>query len=38
MADLFTKVSPEEKQVIGQKMALLGTANLRKQAMDSYPV
>ena len=26
---LYTKVSPEEKEVIDQKMALLGTTNLR---------
>ena len=26
---LYTKVSPEEKKVINQKMALLGTMNLR---------
>ena len=26
---LYTKVSPEEKEVIDQKMALLGTSNLR---------
>ena len=35
---LFTKVSPEEKEVIDQKMALLGTSNLRgylrKMAVD----
>ena len=39
---LFTKVSPEEKEVIDQKMALLGTANLRaylrKMAVDGYIV
>ena len=39
---LFTKVSPEEKKVIDQKMALLGTANLRaylrKMAVDGYVV
>ncbi len=35
---LFTKVSPEEKEVIDRKMALLGTTNrrayLRKMAVD----
>ncbi len=35
---LFTKVSPEEKKVIDQRMALLGTTNLwaylRKMAVD----
>ena len=39
---LFTKVSPEEKEVIDQKMALLGTTNLRaylrKMAVDGYIV
>ncbi len=39
---LYTKVSPEEKEVIDQKMALLGTANLRaylrKMAVDGYIV
>ena len=39
---LFTKVSPEEKAVIDQKMALLGTDNLRaylrKMAVDGYIV
>ena len=39
---LFTKVSPEEKEVIDQKMALLGTFNLRgylrKMAVDGYIV
>jgi len=39
---LFTKVSPEEKKVIDQKMALLGTGNLRaylrKMAVDGYVV
>ena len=39
---LFTKVSPEEKEVIDQKMALLGTTNLRaylrKMAVDGYVV
>jgi len=39
---LFTKVSPEEKKVIDQKMALLGTGNLRaylrKMAVDGYIV
>ncbi len=39
---LFTKVSPEEKAVIDQKMALLGTSNLRaylrKMAVDGYIV
>ena len=37
-----TKVSPEEKEVIDQKMALLGTSNLRgylrKMAVDGYIV
>ena len=39
---LFTKVSPEEKEVIDQKMALLGTSNLRgylrKMAVHGYIV
>ena len=39
---LFTKVSPEEKAVIEQKMAQLGTKNqrayLRKMAVDGYIV
>ena len=39
---LYTKVSPEEKEVIDQKMALLGTSNLRgylrKMAVDGYIV
>ena len=39
---LYTKVSPEEKEVIDQKMALLGTTNLRaylrKMAVDGYVV
>ena len=39
---LYTKVSPEEKNVIDQKMALLGTtslrAYLRKMAVDGYVV
>ena len=39
---LFTKVSPEEKELIDQKMALLGTSNLRaylrKMAVDGYIV
>ncbi|NCE65087.1 plasmid mobilization relaxosome protein MobC [Pseudoflavonifractor sp. 524-17] len=39
---LFTKVSPAEKAVIDQKMALLGTMNLRaylrKMAVDGYVV
>ena len=39
---LYTKVSPEEKEVIDRKMALLGTANLRaylrKMAVDGYVV
>jgi len=37
---LFTKVSSEEKEMIDQKMALLGTSNLRgylrKMAVDGY--
>jgi len=37
---LYTRVSPEEKEVIDQKMALLGTSNLRgylrKMAVDGY--
>lgn len=39
---LYTKVSPEEKAVIDEKMALLGTMNLRaylrKMAVDGYIV
>nr|WP_202621045.1 plasmid mobilization relaxosome protein MobC [Pseudoflavonifractor sp. 524-17] len=39
---MFTKVSPAEKAVIDQKMALLGTMNLRaylrKMAVDGYVV
>ena len=39
---LFTKVTPEEKAVIDQKMAELGTTNLRaylrKMAIDGYIV
>lgn len=39
---LYTKVSPEEKEVIDKKMALLGTKNqrayLRKMAVDGYIV
>lgn len=39
---LYTKVTPEEKAVIDQKMALLGTKNrrayLRKMAVDGYIV
>ena len=39
---LYTKVSPEEKEVIDQKMALLGATNLRaylrKMAVDGYVV
>ena len=39
---LFTKVSPEEKAVIDQKMAAMGTNNLRaylrKMAVDGYVV
>ncbi len=39
---LFTKVSPEEKEVIDRKIALLGTSNLRaylrKMAVDGYIV
>ena len=39
---LYTKVSPEEQEVIDQKMALLGTTNLRaylrKMAVDGYVV
>ena len=39
---LFTKVSPEEKEIIDQKMALLGATNLRaylrKMAVDGYIV
>ena len=39
---LYTMVSPEEKEMIDQKMALLGTMNLRaylrKMAVDGYIV
>lgn len=39
---LFTKVSPEEKEAIDRKMALLGASNLRaylrKMAVDGYIV
>ncbi len=39
---LYTKVSQEEKDMIDQKMALLGTSNLRaylrKMAVDGYAV
>ena len=39
---LYTMVSPREKEVIDQKMAQLGTANLRaylrKMAVDGYVV
>ncbi|MBD5151533.1 MAG: MobC family plasmid mobilization relaxosome protein [Oscillibacter sp.] len=39
---LYTKVSPEEKEVIDRKMAFLGTTNLRaylrKMAVDGYIV
>ena len=39
---LYTKVSPEEKEVIDRKMARLGTTNLRaylrKMAVDGYIV
>ena len=39
---LYTTVSPEEKNVIDQKMALLGATNLRaylrKMAVDGYVV
>ena len=39
---LYTKVTPEEKAVIDEKMALLGTDNLRaylrKMAVDGYVV
>ncbi len=39
---LYTKVSPEEKEMIDKKMALLGTGNLRaylrKMAVDGYIV
>ena len=39
---LYTKVTPEEKAVIDEKMALLGTDNLRaylrKMALDGYVV
>ncbi len=39
---LYTKVSPEEKEVIDRKMAQMGTTNLRaylrKMAVDGYVV
>lgn len=39
---LYTKVSPKEKELIDQKMALLGVSNqrayLRKMAVDGYIV
>lgn len=39
---LYTKVSPEEKEAIDQKMTALGTTNLRaylrKMAVDGYVV
>ena len=39
---LYTKVSPEEKELIAKKMALLGTKNqrayLRKMALDWYVI
>ena len=39
---LYTKVSPEEKELIEKKMALLGTKNqrayLRKMALDGYVI
>ena len=39
---LYTMVSPEDKEVIDQKMSLLGTTNLRaylrKMAVDGYVV
>ncbi len=39
---LYTKVSPEEKELIDRKMAALGTTNLRaylrKMAVDGYVV
>ena len=39
---LYTTVSPEEKEVIDRKMAMLGTTNLRaylrKMAVDGYVV
>ena len=39
---LYTMVSPDEKEVIDQKMSLLGTTNLRaylrKMAVDGYVV
>ncbi len=39
---LYTKVSPEEKEIISRKMELLGTTNLRaylrKMAVDGYIV
>ena len=39
---LYTKVSPEEKELIAKKMALLGTKNqrayLRKMALDGYVI
>lgn len=39
---LYTKVSPEEKELIAKKMALLNTKNqrayLRKMALDGYVI
>lgn len=39
---LYTKVSPEEKEQIAKRMALLGTKNqrayLRKMALDGYVI
>lgn len=39
---LYTKVSPEEKELIAKKMVLLGTKNqrayLRKMALDGYVI
>ena len=39
---LYTKVSPEEKELIAKKMALLDTKNqrayLRKMALDGYVI
>lgn len=39
---LYTKVSPEEKELIAKKMALLSTKNqrayLRKMALDGYVI
>ena len=39
---IYTKVSPEEKDLIAKKMALLGTKNqrayLRKMALDGYVI